>query len=51
MSSIHGWHHARKKTLAEINNPPIVHVSLSKKGMPSPRGSNINIKPKEPNAS
>jgi hypothetical protein len=21
-SSIHGWHHAGKKTLAEINNPP-----------------------------
>jgi hypothetical protein len=21
-SSIHGWHHTRKKTLAEINNTP-----------------------------
>jgi hypothetical protein len=33
-SSIHGWHHTGKKTLAEINNPPSVHVSLSRKGMP-----------------
>jgi hypothetical protein len=39
-SSIHGWHHTGKKTLAEINNPPLpsAHVSLSKKGMPGPRG-------------
>jgi hypothetical protein len=22
-SSIHGWHHIGKKTLAEINNPPL----------------------------
>ncbi len=36
-SSIHGWHHTGKKTLAEINNPsPSAHVSLSKKGMPGP---------------
>jgi hypothetical protein len=36
-SSIHGWHHIRKKTLAEINNPLLsVHVSLSRKGMPGP---------------
>jgi hypothetical protein len=25
-SSIHGWHHTRKKTLAEINNPPCTCV-------------------------
>ncbi len=34
-SSIHGWHHTGKKTLAEINNPP-PNVSLSRKGMPGP---------------
>ncbi len=39
-SSIHGWHHTKKKTLAEINTPPL-HVSLSRKGMPGPRGSDI----------
>jgi hypothetical protein len=27
-SSIHGWHHTGKKTLAEINTPPPTHVSL-----------------------
>jgi hypothetical protein len=49
LSSIHGWHHTGKKTLAEINNsPPLAHVSLSRKGMPDPRGSDINIKPKGP---
>jgi hypothetical protein len=41
-SSIHGWHHTGKKTLTEINNatplPPSVHVSLSRKGVPGPRG-------------
>jgi hypothetical protein len=35
-SSIHGWYHTGKKTLAEINNPPSAHVSLSRKGMPGP---------------
>ncbi len=35
-SSIHGWHHTGKKTLAEINNPPSAHVSMSRKGMPGP---------------
>jgi hypothetical protein len=37
-SSIHGWHHTGKKTLAEVNNPPppSAHVSLSRKGMPRP---------------
>ncbi len=35
-SSIHGWHHTGKKTLAEINNTPSAHVSLSRKGMPGP---------------
>jgi len=42
-----------RKTLAEINNPPSsAHVSLSRKSMPSPRGShpqdfdiNISNKP------
>jgi hypothetical protein len=38
--SIHGWHHTRKKTLAEINNPPSVHVLLARKGMPNPRVNN-----------
>jgi hypothetical protein len=39
LSSIHGWHHTRKKTLAEINKPPpFAHVSMSRKGMPGPRG-------------
>jgi hypothetical protein len=33
-SSIHGWHHTGKKTLAKINNPPSAHVSLYRKGMP-----------------
>jgi hypothetical protein len=33
-SSIHGWHHTGKKTLAEINNPSSAHVSLYRKGMP-----------------
>jgi hypothetical protein len=38
-SSIHGWHHTGKKTLAEINNPPFsAHVSLSRKGRPGPGG-------------
>jgi len=39
-SSIHGWHHTGKKTLAKIKYPPppLSHVSLSRKGMPSPRG-------------
>jgi hypothetical protein len=39
-SSIHGWHHTRKKTLPEINNtpPPSAHVLLFRKGMPSPKG-------------
>jgi len=36
-SSIHGWHHTGKKTLAEINNPPSAHVSLFRKGMPGPK--------------
>jgi hypothetical protein len=35
-SSIHGWHHSGKKTLAEINNS--AHVSLFKKGMHGPGG-------------
>jgi hypothetical protein len=39
--SIHLSHHPSmdgigKKTLAELNNPPSAHVSLSRKGMPSP---------------
>jgi hypothetical protein len=34
--SIHGWHHTGKKTLADINNPPSAHVSLSREGMPGP---------------
>jgi tRNA U34 5-methylaminomethyl-2-thiouridine-forming methyltransferase MnmC len=39
LSSIHGWHHTRKKTLAEINKPPpFAHASMSRKGMPGPRG-------------
>ncbi len=40
LSSIHGWHHTGKKILTEINNPsPLsAHVSLSKKGMPDPKG-------------
>jgi hypothetical protein len=38
-SSIHGWHHTGKKTLTEINKPPLcAHVLLSRKGMPGPRG-------------
>jgi hypothetical protein len=37
-SSIHGWHHTGKKTLAEINNLPSAHVSLSRKGMLDPEG-------------
>jgi hypothetical protein len=37
--SIHGWHHTKKKTMAEINTPPpFAHVWLSRKCMPSPRG-------------
>ncbi len=37
LSSIHGWHHTRKKILAKLNNPPpSAHVSLSRKDMPSP---------------
>ncbi len=51
-SSIHGWHHTGKKTLGEINNPPFAHVSLSRKGMPGPKGGhpqdfdiNISNKP------
>jgi hypothetical protein len=33
-----------KKTLAEINNPsPFAHVSLSRKGMPGPKGGLISI--------
>jgi hypothetical protein len=27
-SSIHGWHHTRKKTLAEINKPPLRMCNL-----------------------
>jgi hypothetical protein len=42
-SSIHGWHHTEKKTLAKINNPPSAHVLLSKKGMPGPRGGTPKI--------
>jgi hypothetical protein len=38
LSSIHGWHHTGKKNVAEINNPASVHVSLSRKGMSSPKG-------------
>jgi hypothetical protein len=37
-SSIHGWHHTGKKTLTEINTPLSVHVSLSRKGIPGPKG-------------
>jgi hypothetical protein len=50
-SSIHGWHYIEKKALAEIKNiPPLsAHVSLSRKGMPSPGGFDINIRPKGPN--
>ncbi len=36
LSSIHGWHHTGKKTLAEMYKPPSAHVLLSSKGMPSP---------------
>jgi hypothetical protein len=45
-SSIHVWHHKEKKTLTEINNPPpppSAHVSLSRKGMLSPRGGTPKI--------
>jgi hypothetical protein len=35
-SSIHGWHHTGKKTLAEINNLLSTHVSLFRKSMPGP---------------
>jgi hypothetical protein len=43
-SSIHGWHHRGKKTLAEINNPtPSAHVLLSRKGMSSPMGGTPKI--------
>jgi hypothetical protein len=44
-SSIHGWHHTGKKILTEINNPPppSAHVSLSRKGMPGPRGGTPKI--------
>jgi hypothetical protein len=35
-SSIHGWHHTGKKTLAEINTPLSAHVSMSRKHMPGP---------------
>jgi hypothetical protein len=39
-SFIHGWHHIGKKTLTKLNNPPpSAHVSLSKKGIPSPGGA------------
>jgi hypothetical protein len=37
MSSIYGWHHTGKKTLAKINNPLFAHVSLFRKGIPSPK--------------
>ncbi len=37
-SSIHGQHHIVKKTLVEINNPPLsAHVLLSRKGVLSLR--------------
>ncbi len=42
-SSIHGWHHTAKKTPIEINNPPLAHVSLSRKGVPSPGGGTPKI--------
>ncbi len=49
-SSIHGWHHTRNKTLAEINNPPLLHLChCLGKACPAPRGSDINIRPKGPN--
>ncbi len=53
-SSIHGWHHTGKKTLAKLHNPltfPSAHVLLSRKGKPGPRGNpqdfdiNISNKP------
>jgi hypothetical protein len=38
-SSTHPWHHTGKKILTKINNEPrLVHVLLSIKGMPGPRG-------------
>jgi hypothetical protein len=50
-SSIHGWHHTRKKTLAEINNPPLRMCRCLGMACPAPGGHphdfdiNINNKP------
>jgi hypothetical protein len=53
LSSIHGWHHTGKKTLAEINNlPPPLHMwCYVGKACPAPGGApqdfdiNISNKP------
>ncbi len=37
MSSIYGWHHTRKKTLAKINNPPLRMCHYLGKACPAPR--------------
>jgi hypothetical protein len=37
-SFIHGWHHTRKKTLAEINNPPLRICRCLRKACPARRG-------------
>jgi hypothetical protein len=39
LSSIHGWHHIGKKTLAEINNPGALRMCCCLgKACPAPRG-------------
>jgi len=39
-SSIHGWHHTGNKTLAEINNPPPLHMCrYLGKACPAPGGA------------
>jgi hypothetical protein len=49
-SSIHGWHHTGKKTLAEINNSLSVHVSLPRvPGGGHPQDFDINDISNKPN--
>jgi hypothetical protein len=48
-SSVHGWHHTRKKTLVEINNPPPCACVVLGKAYPALGGFDINIRLKGPN--
>jgi hypothetical protein len=51
LSSIHGWHHTGKKTLAKINNPPSAHALFHPLGpttqlkMGEKKGETTNSKP------